>query len=267
MSTESLEDKINAMPYWYHKIELPGGIVTPGWAPLSVEAYGIPEDLTGKRVLDIGAWDGYWTFEALKRGASEVVAIDDFSDYLGSLGEEQRRAWETFDICRDAFGYNDKKCQRYDMNVYDITEEKLGRFDIVFLFGTLYHMRYPLLCLDKVSSVCDGEIYIESAILDDHSAYKGGLGKGYNQDDVVMEFYPNNEYGNNDSNWWTPTLKCMAALVNAAGFKKGEGWKLHPNPSQLALCRGFIRATKAQDVPESWQQQEEQAQQGSSSGK
>jgi tRNA (mo5U34)-methyltransferase len=41
-----------------------------------MDAYQVLPDLTGKRVLDVGAWDGFWTFECLKRGAREVVAID-----------------------------------------------------------------------------------------------------------------------------------------------------------------------------------------------
>src|SRR5262245_32354123 len=101
MQTLDLQSTVDSFPFWYHRIELPGGVVTPGWAPLCPPAYRIPEDLTGARVLDVGAWDGYWTFEALKRGAKEVVAIDDFSDYLGSLESDQRKAWATFDICRE----------------------------------------------------------------------------------------------------------------------------------------------------------------------
>lgn len=73
---EDLLMKVQGIPYWYHKIELPYGIVTPGWAPIDSSAYRIPADLTGKYILDIGAWDGYWTFEALKRGAAKVVSID-----------------------------------------------------------------------------------------------------------------------------------------------------------------------------------------------
>lgn len=160
--------------YWYHRIDLPYGVVTPGWAPLNQQAYRIPERLDKMRVLDVGAWDGYWTFEALKRGASEVVAIDDFSDFLGILENKDRHAWENFDLCRDIFGYNEEKCKRFDMSVYDVTEDKLGRFDIVFFFGTLYHLRYPLLALDRLSALCNREIYVESAILDDFSPYRGG---------------------------------------------------------------------------------------------
>ena len=157
MDSKELAAKVAAFPFWYHKIELPGGIATPGWAPISKEAYRIPDDLTGKRVLDIGAWDGFWTFEALKRGAREAVAIDDFSDFLGHVKQSDRRAWDTFDLCRAALGYDEQRCQRHQMQVYDITEERLGRFDVVFFFGTLYHLRYPLLALDKLSAVCNSD--------------------------------------------------------------------------------------------------------------
>lgn len=240
-----LTTKVMSRPYWYHKIELPGGVVTPGWAPLSVPSYGIPEDLTGLRVLDVGAWDGFWTFEALKRGAKEVLAIDDFSDFLGSLEREDRTGWENFDLCRDALGYGTDVCNRMEISVYDITPEKIGTFDVVFFFGTLYHLRYPLLALDKLSAVCKKDIYVESAILDDFSPYKGGLGKGYDGGQMVMEFYPDNQYGNNVTNWWAPTLMCLAHMVRVAGFEESKGWKLTVQaPQQLAHCRGFVHGEK-----------------------
>ena len=116
-------------------------MVTPGWAPLHPPAYGLPERLDGLRVLDVGAWDGYWTFEALRRGAREVVAIDDFSDFIGRLGNEDRRAWETFDLCRAALGHGEDRCRRVELDVYAADEARLGRFDVVLCFGVLYHLR------------------------------------------------------------------------------------------------------------------------------
>ena len=240
---EQLGKKVAALPFWYHRIELPHGIVTPGWAPIDPAAYKIPENLEGKRVLDIGAWDGYWTFEALKRGAGEVVAIDDFSDYLGTLDKRARKAWETFDLCRDAFGYSEDVCKRIEMSIYDIAESSLGMFDIVFFFGTIYHLRHPLLALDKISAICKGGLYVESAILDDFSPYQGGLGHGYPGQQMVMEFYPGKQYGNNETNWWVPTLVCLMSMVIASGFKEVDGWKFQ-NPSELALCRGFVKGGK-----------------------
>lgn len=243
--TEALRQKIESSAFWYHKIELPGGVVTPGWAPLNQSYYNIPEDMTGLRVLDVGAWDGYWTFEALKRGAREVVAIDDFSDFLGLPENVDRKAWEHFDLCREALGYGEDVCKRYDMSVYDVTEERLGRFDVVFFFGVLYHLRHQLLALDKLSAVCDREIYVESAILDDYSPYRGGLGQGYPGKQMIMEFYPGKEYGGNETNWWVPTLFCMAQLVKAAGFSDVLFWKLiKDTPTRIIDCRGFVKGTK-----------------------
>ena len=43
-------EKIAAIPYWYHKITLPDGTVTPGWSPIDAERYCIPQDLTGKKI-------------------------------------------------------------------------------------------------------------------------------------------------------------------------------------------------------------------------
>src|SRR5215468_5571697 len=120
MDKESLQKRIKAFPFWYHKVRLPvdggGEVTTPGWAPLDPKLYSTPVDLSGKRVLDVGAWDGYWTFEALRRGAREAVAIDDFSDYLGALRTEERKAWATFDLCREALGYGEDRCKRIEIS-------------------------------------------------------------------------------------------------------------------------------------------------------
>ncbi len=244
IETSPLEQKIAEFPFWYHKIELPNGIVTPGWAPVHPPAYNIPEDLTGKRVLDVGAWDGYWTFEALKRGAEQAIAIDDFSDYLGHLDQRDRKAWETFDLCREALGYDHERCQRHEISIYQLTPDVFGTFDYVFFFGVLYHFRYPLLALDLASSVCTDSIFIETAICDDYSPYKNGLGDGYPGRQCVMEFYPTTEYGNNNTNWWAPNLACLGTMVMAAGWDETEVWKLQDNPERLAFCRGFCRGTK-----------------------
>ena len=245
----SLKEDLAQFPYWYHRIELPGRVTTPGWAPLDPAAYRVPADLSGKRVLDVGAWDGYWTFEALKRGAAQVVAIDDFSDQLGTLKEGDRKAWATFDFCRSALGYDDARCQRREMSVYDVSEAALGRFDIVLFFGTLYHLRHPLLALDRLAAITDELICVETAILDDFSVFRGGLGKGYGGSEVVMEFYAANEYGNNDSNWWVPNLNCLMRMNFAAGFHHVMGWKLNDAPTQLPECRGFAQGRRQPPPP------------------
>jgi tRNA (mo5U34)-methyltransferase len=95
-----------------------------------------------------------------------------------------------------------------------------------------------------LASLCSDEIYIESAILDDFSPYRGGLGHGYPGGQMLMEFYPDDQYGQNNSNWWVPTLDCLMQMVRAAGFEAVDGWKLVEHPEQLGYCRGFVHGRK-----------------------
>ena len=237
----TLLQDVQAIPWWYHKIKLPGGLVTPGWAPMDPATYRFPESFEGQRVLDVGAWDGYWSFEALKRGAKEVVAIDDFSDIKDRLDLAKHKPWCTFDICRKALGYDEAVCHRHDMTVYDLTPETFGQFDTVLAYGLLYHCRYPMLAMDAMAAVCASTLLIETAILDDYSAYQG---HGYPGPQIVAEFYPENQYGNNASNWWVPTMACLGMWARAAGFRGFSGWKLNHPAADLWFRRGFLRATK-----------------------
>ncbi len=224
---------------WYHKIDLPHGIQTAGWAPLDASLYKLPDDLTGKRVLDVGAWDGYWTFEALKRGAAEVVAIENFTD---TIYENEQRSWHTFHLCREALGYSREQAKTLEMSVYDVTPARLGHFDVVLFFGVLYHCRHPLLALDQLATVTNERICIESAVCDDFSPYRYSVKEKTNggyKDGVVMEFYPKDQLGQNVTNWWAPTTECLREMVLAAGFKRAESWKW-PKPQHLKECRGFV---------------------------
>lgn len=263
MNKEELQAAVDAVPYFYHKIELPYGIVTPGWAPLDPSAYRIPEDLTGKTVLDVGAWDGYWTFEAIKRGAYAVTAVDDFSDTVGAVTNADRSSkWATLELCASSMGfvkhrhapltYKRQVQSHADVLIHcihaDIQEEvdceSLGRAQVAFLFGVLYHLKNPLKALENVRELVlhkNGTIHIETAILDGcRSAYGD---KCYTSDDCSFEFYPHDEYGMNHSNWWVGTLKAWCGLVEAAGFKNIESWKLTDNPKHVSEARGFILAT------------------------
>src|SRR5690242_14659327 len=62
---------------WYHTLELRPGVWTDGWFDMRpyVKHYGLPDDMSGMRVLDVGTWDGFWAFEMESRGA-DVVALD-----------------------------------------------------------------------------------------------------------------------------------------------------------------------------------------------
>lgn len=183
----------------YHSIELPDGAILPGLQDIAhlkhrMSLFPIPEDLRGKRVLDIGAWDGWFSFEMERRGA-EVVAVDVM-------------ALRTFLEARELLGL------RVDYRILDLDEiepEKLGRFDIVLFFGVLYHLRNPLLGLEKVLSLTSDLALIESLVISP-DAQAAARHRSY------MEFYETTELGGQLDNWFGPTPDCLLALCRAAGF-------------------------------------------------
>ncbi len=239
----ALRERIGAIPFWHHRIDLPGGLTTPGWMPINPEAYALPERLDGLRILDVGAWDGYWTFEALRRGAREVVAIDDFSDILGVQTDPPWRNWDSFDLCRKVLGYDEDRCQRQQLSVYEVSEKLLGRFDIILFFGIFHQLRHPLLALDRMAAVCEQTIYVEGPILDDYSAYRG-LRHGHADGQMVMECYPGNEDASKPMIRQLPTLQCLGLMVNSAGFSEVECWKLEEEPRRMSRCRGFVKGAR-----------------------
>ena len=232
--------------FWYHKIMLPNGITTNGMFPIDKDKYQLPADLTGKRVLDVGAWDGYWTFECLKRGAKSVVAIDDFSDTLGCLKPGSRKDWSNFDLCRDIFGYSQKRCKRLEMDVQDTHKLKgLGMFDVVLFFGTFYHLRHPIEVLDTLVKMTRNSIHIESAVCD--TVGKNPEEKGYG-DIPMMRYYPPWDlYAGNLTNYFVPTLALLKGIVKTAGCNEVTAWKLVDIPNSLASCRGFVTGWKNKD--------------------
>src|SRR5277367_1579891 len=86
---------------WFHTIDLGNGIVTQGVddTPRKLDGIELPRELAGKSVLDIGAWDGFFSFEAERRGASRVVAADFHS------WSDSDQSWGTkagFELAREA---------------------------------------------------------------------------------------------------------------------------------------------------------------------
>ena len=114
----------------------------------------IPDDLTGMSVLDIGAWDGYFSFEFERRGAKRVLAIDRYS--------WDNRGLECFLLARQHFGSN---VEYRKMDVLELHPDEVGTFDLVFCAGVLYHLRHPLLGLERIRSVTGHQLILETASL------------------------------------------------------------------------------------------------------
>ena len=132
--TNWLKRQIESEEYWFQSMELPGGIVTPGWSNPKTEKlpfFGLPQDMRGLRVLDIGHAEGFFSFEAERRGAAEVIGIETYPAMI-----------RKFNICRTALG---SSAQSFRGSVYELDPKTFGTFDLVFFFGVLYHLRHRLL--------------------------------------------------------------------------------------------------------------------------
>jgi tRNA (mo5U34)-methyltransferase len=185
---------------WFHRIEIAPGIVTPGTedTPRKAKLLQLPEDLTGKRVLDVGAYDGFFSFEAERRGASFVLAYDHL-----------RPEHTGFATAKKLLNSN---VEHQFGSVYDLSPAKIGEFDLVLFLGVIYHLRHPLLALERLRSVCRGEMYLESHVTQQRFEIDG-------QEVPVAVFFPGAELNNDPTNWWSPTPLCLEQMIRSHGFE------------------------------------------------
>lgn len=205
---EWIKSQVEAETYWFHRLELFPNLVTPGWSNPRTEKlphYGVPTDLTGMRVLDVGCAEGFFSFEAERRGAKEVVAIDSFPDSV-------RR----FNICRNALG---SRATAFLTNVYELNPRGFGTFDVVFFFGVLYHLRNPILALEKILSVCTGRMLLQTASMEIDSHGDVPLARFY---PFGMPSGPPDKPSFDPTVFWMPNAACTRALVEHSGFRDIE---------------------------------------------
>jgi len=90
--------------------------------------------------------------------------------------------------------------------------EKLGSFDVVLYLGVLYHLRNPLLALERLVTLT-GEV----AIIESEAIVIPGF-----EHRAFCEFYETNELADDPSNWWAPNLTALRGMCRAAGFARVE---------------------------------------------
>src|SRR5688572_2684651 len=198
---EDLQSRVSALR-WYHTLDLGRGIVTEGIddTPLRLARLGLPLSLSGRTVLDIGAWDGFFSFEAERRGAARVVASDYYSWHGPGWGTKAG-----FELARATLG---SRVEDLNIDVMDLSPERVGTFDVVLFLGVLYHLPHPLLALERVASVTRQLLIVETVV------------------DLIgvrrpaMAFYPGRELNDDPTNWWAPNVPAMHGMLSASGFAK-----------------------------------------------
>ncbi len=204
--TSQLQAQVDALR-WYHTIDLGGGVVTKGVddTPLRLSAAALPASLAGRSVLDIGAWDGFFSFEAERRGASRVVAADYYAWRGVGWGTGQGKAG--FELARQALG---SRVEDIEIDVLDLSPERIGTFDTVLFLGVLYHLPNPLLALERIAAVTTNLLILETVV------DMVGFGR------PAAAFYPGRELNGDPTNWWGPNAAAVHGMLHAVGFARVE---------------------------------------------
>lgn len=258
-SASEWEETFGQVRLWYHQIEVAPGVVTPGVQNSKkmlqlLDRCGLPRKCNGMRVLDIGIRDGFYSFAMEKRGAEEVIGID----YVPPTNTG-------FHVCAPAL---DSKV-RYEVdNVYNLSEERYGLFDVVLFLGVIYHLRHPLLALDVIRKIMkpDGLIFIETVVLDQHIHLPSGealvtkeLDPRINQMPMLHTFAQ--DYPNGDKTvTYVPNIAGLRALLESAEFEPIAD-QLYPDAS-----RGVISGQAITDEERAYYRDVDAAQQAFGDG-
>jgi tRNA (mo5U34)-methyltransferase len=245
-----LRKAVRSHPFWWHSIELGDGVVTPGTKSLELlrtelELMQLPP-LEGRSVLDVGGWDGFFAFEAERRGAIRVAVLDHYfwSMELGAMTAYYRRCREEgvsprpyhempfwhpdempgkrgFDVAREALG---SRVQAIPVDFMAVDLAQVGEWDVTFFLGVLYHMEDPLRALRRLATVTR-----ELAVIETEAVVVPGY-----EHEALWRFFPGAELNNDISSWWAPNMPALAGAIVAAGFSQVDV-KVGPPPELLDL--------------------------------
>jgi tRNA (mo5U34)-methyltransferase len=139
--------------HWYHEFDFGNGLRAKVkthdaeshralWQFIERELDKI--DFAGKTVLDIGCWDGYWSFYAERRNAARIVATDDTSqNWAGAAG---------FNLAKELLQSNVQS--DLQLSVYDLTKKLNTKFDIILCLGVFYHLLDPFYAFAQIRHCC-----------------------------------------------------------------------------------------------------------------
>jgi len=222
---------------WWHEIELAPGVITPGddsnrmKLPI-LDGLGLPAEMTGMRALDIGCSDGFFSFEMERRGAS-VVAIDFVPETYTGFATARAVLGSTVEYRMD--------------NVYNLTPEAYGQFDIVLFLGVLYHLRKPLAALDAIRSVMSSgaELFTGTMLIDDYFLLPDGTVSSLSAVNPILnnvpiwQAYPGDSLNGDFTNCFAPNRRALEVAIEEAQFRI--------DAVEIVSMGGYVRATAIED--------------------
>ncbi|MGE5625521.1 MAG: class I SAM-dependent methyltransferase [Bacillota bacterium] len=205
MNREALTEKVRQLGPWFHQIDVGEGVFTRSVAPLPgpqpvdhpIPRWNkikdmLPQDMRGMRIFDIGCSDGLFSIEMHRRGAKSILSMD------ADKGSINRLKWLKKQM----------KLDSVDPQVGDIykLDKGIGKFDFVFMFALLYHLKDPLGGLEKLAPLSD-ILCLETITVADRSEKRS-----------FLAFRPPKE-GVNVNPKWIPTPQCIVDMLHWVGFQ------------------------------------------------
>jgi tRNA (mo5U34)-methyltransferase len=199
LSTEDFQRILDEQSHWFHRFEFTNGCVTRGHDPSAqkLAALSLPP-LDGKTVADVGAFDGYFSFQAEMLGAAGVTAIDHFVWMV-----EGMNARRNFELIREAIG---SKVSDFTVSVETMRPENVGTFDVTLFLGVLYHAPNMAEYLHNARAITK-ELLIVETLVDMLDVSR-----------PAAAYYPSGLLNNDPSNWWGPNIACVADMLKRVGF-------------------------------------------------
>jgi tRNA (mo5U34)-methyltransferase len=213
MNVDEKRKLVSSYRYWRYEIDFGDDIHAKSEYPMITEEqqkerlhkWNYPKDFfKDKDVLDIGAWDGIYSFLAERQGAASVVALDGYIWNGGEVVYSKRG----FDIIKQLL---DSKVKDVTMDIMDATPDNLGTFDTILFTGVLYHLQNPMLALQTIRKLMrpNGRILLDTLISRELKLCPF----------PAMQYHPNRSLADDNSNWWTANVSCIKEMLIECGFE------------------------------------------------
>jgi len=231
LSQDQIRRRVAELGQWFHNLDLGGVKTAPDhflgdypevkWQRF---ASSIPDDLTGKSVLDVGCNAGFYSIQMKRRGADRVVGIDMDEKYL--------------DQARFAAKVSGAEIEFRNLSVYRVAELH-EKFDLVLFMGVLYHLRHPLLALDLLHEHVVADLLVAQSMLRGSSEsievppdFPFWQSELFEDEQFPRMYFIEKRYANDPTNWWIPNRACFEAMLRSAGFEILD----HPE-DEVFICR------------------------------
>ncbi|MBV9008803.1 MAG: TIGR04290 family methyltransferase [Verrucomicrobia bacterium] len=231
LEASDLQRRVDELAPWFQNIELHGVPTAPShflgdypalkWREF---AHAIPDDLTGKSVLDIGCNAGFYSIEMKRRGAARVLGVDYEEHYL----RQARFVAETLEA----------EIEFRQLSVYDVAQLR-ETFDVVLFMGVLYHLRHPLLALDLIREHVARDLFVFQSmqrgsdqampVANDYTFWQTEM---FDRPEFPRMYFIEKKYAGDPTNWWIPNRACVEAMLRSSGFRIIQ----HPE-REVFVCR------------------------------